>query len=580
MTSTMTILGKKSVEQKDDDILLNAKEYTDSEISKLINGAPETLDTLKELASAIEENREAIGEAVANIAIATDDKAGFVKSGGDVTVNTDGTMSVNDDSHKHSASNITEDTNHKFVTEAILNHLKSLTGDVQSQLNNRLNINMSQSTTDFNELKTVGIYHFSISSGVNQTELHTPIGEDIDGYSTVTHYNLIVFGEYTRLSQLCISAFTHNRGMWFRSLHDNTWSPWFRIYTNKDDLKRVIGAATSSALGLVKSGGDVTVGSDGTITINDDSHNHTISNIDGLSDSLDTKADTTLSNLSDKVKALYNIGGAPRKNLADNWDFTNPVNQRGKTQYTQGQYAMDRWVAETGSSVTIKDGYIAIATTTQAIIQRITEAEAKQLNGKTVTVSILTKEGNLATKTGVITYDGTKDIHLGTGSVDGVKFGMSLFPKNKSFQIGRIFGTGNVKAVKTEFGDTQTLAYQKSDGKWELFEHMDYDSELLKCKRYFWRSPVYALWTQIMYSAYVPVNIMFPVEMRITPTVRIFSYEGTLGVLSRWGEADDSTATATPNTRSTTTKGVNGFNVKNYNANQAYSYYIEASADI
>ena len=203
------------------------------------------------------------------------------------------------------------------------------------------------------------------------------------------------------------------------------------------------------------------------------------------------KAELDLSNLDSPSAALYNLGAGVRPNLADNWDFTNPVNQRGKTQYTQGQYAMDRWAVETGGSVTIKDGYIAIATQTQAIIQHITEAEAKQLNGKTVTVSILTKEGNLATKTGVMTYDGTKDVHIITGSVDGVKFGVSLFPKNKSFQIGRIFGTGNVKAVKTELGDTQTLAYQKSDGKWELLEHADYATELLKCQRHYWQDDTF-----------------------------------------------------------------------------------------
>ena len=49
--------------------------------------------------------------------------------------------------------------------------------------------------------------------------------------------------------------------------------------------------AAGSALGLVKSGGDVTISS-GVITINDDSHNHTISNIDNLQSSLDAKQAT------------------------------------------------------------------------------------------------------------------------------------------------------------------------------------------------------------------------------------------------------------------------------------------------
>lgn len=49
-------------------------------------------------------------------------------------------------------------------------------------------------------------------------------------------------------------------------------------------------SAAGSSLGLVKSGGDVTISS-GTITVNDDSHNHTIANVDNLQDALDTLTD-------------------------------------------------------------------------------------------------------------------------------------------------------------------------------------------------------------------------------------------------------------------------------------------------
>lgn len=47
--------------------------------------------------------------------------------------------------------------------------------------------------------------------------------------------------------------------------------------------------AAGSSLGGVKTGGDVTV-SNGVITVNDDSHNHVISNVDGLQSALDGKA--------------------------------------------------------------------------------------------------------------------------------------------------------------------------------------------------------------------------------------------------------------------------------------------------
>ena len=51
--------------------------------------------------------------------------------------------------------------------------------------------------------------------------------------------------------------------------------------------------ATSSALGGVKSGTDITVDSSGNVSVNDDSHNHIISNVDGLQDALNGKADSS-----------------------------------------------------------------------------------------------------------------------------------------------------------------------------------------------------------------------------------------------------------------------------------------------
>lgn len=59
--------------------------------------------------------------------------------------------------------------------------------------------------------------------------------------------------------------------------------------------------AADTSLGLVKSGGDVTISS-GTITVNDDSHNHVISNVDGLQSALDAKGSASdVSNLKTLV---------------------------------------------------------------------------------------------------------------------------------------------------------------------------------------------------------------------------------------------------------------------------------------
>lgn len=69
----------------------------------------------------------------------------------------------------------------------------------------------------------------------------------------------------------------------------------------KDDLP----SAAGSSLGLVKSGGDVTISS-GTITVNDDSHNHVISNVDGLQAALNEKV-TVLSDMT-KFPVTYGFG--------------------------------------------------------------------------------------------------------------------------------------------------------------------------------------------------------------------------------------------------------------------------------
>lgn len=68
--------------------------------------------------------------------------------------------------------------------------------------------------------------------------------------------------------------------------------------------------ATDSTLGLVKSGGDVTVGADGTMTVQDDSHGHTIANVDGLQDALDAKAPSSRKVNGKSLTADITLGAA------------------------------------------------------------------------------------------------------------------------------------------------------------------------------------------------------------------------------------------------------------------------------
>ena len=69
-------------------------------------------------------------------------------------------------------------------------------------------------------------------------------------------------------------------------------------------------AATADTLGLVKSGGDVAVEEDGTMTVQDNSHDHTIDNIDGLQESLDGKVANTRTVNGKPLSADVTLGAA------------------------------------------------------------------------------------------------------------------------------------------------------------------------------------------------------------------------------------------------------------------------------
>lgn len=139
--------------------------------------------------------------------------------------------------------------------------------------------------------------------------------------------------------------------------------------------------SAGSSLGGVKSGGDVTI-SNGTITVNDDSHNHVISNIDGLQSALDGKSSTShnhasayiakaLSMMADdgdvkvswsdqdviaKIKALGSgmhtayakSGTTNNPKTTESWRFI--VHKTGTTNYG--------WVIAFGSSGSIYTGYV------------------------------------------------------------------------------------------------------------------------------------------------------------------------------------------------------------------------------
>lgn len=105
-------------------------------------------------------------------------------------------------------------------------------------------------------------------------------------------------------------------------------------------------------------------------------------------------------------------------NLLDNSDFRNPVNQRGKTNYTGGGYTIDRWVLGVSTVVVnVLDDGIEITggnpTYNAPYIQKVPE----NLTGKTVTLAVCDSDGVIETVTGTVQTDSACSTNTTYGSI-------------------------------------------------------------------------------------------------------------------------------------------------------------------
>lgn len=106
-------------------VLTQSKGYTDTKINELVNGAPEAMDTLAELAAAIEDNSDLMDALNAAIGNKVDKADGMGLSSNDYTSAEKTKLAgiatgANNYTHpsSHAASMITQDSTHRFVTDA------------------------------------------------------------------------------------------------------------------------------------------------------------------------------------------------------------------------------------------------------------------------------------------------------------------------------------------------------------------------------------------------------------------------------------------------------------------------------
>lgn len=223
--------------------------------------------------------------------------------------------------------------------------------------------------------------------------------------------------------------------------------------------------------------------------------------IDGSAPIIDTTMNVNADTLQNKnwSQMLTN------KNLLDNWDFRNPVNQRGQTSYTglnsRYEYTVDRWAISqynTNLVVTVNDGYITLSNSGDSTQYYVQKMERFIDINNPYTLSAKTHNGVILCATNGMLYSDVWGM-----MVDQSANGVAIFVSPNS--------SVSFDIVKLELGSISTLANDPP---------ADYGTELAKCQRYCIMYGQYAQWlyTDIQLN-YIDFTIQIPASMRTTPSI-------------------------------------------------------------
>lgn len=201
-------------------------------------------------------------------------------------------------------------------------------------------------------------------------------------------------------------------------------------------------------------------------------------------------ANRTLSNLTNPQQALANLGAGVRPNLADNCDFTNPVNTVG---FTSGTYSNDfsifnRWnVQSLGNSITATLTATGLQVNTTASNQGIRQAiDAKNFSAQLYTSSVIIDgvlySAQFPKPTGsgvIIQYPGSNYYFAITPYGDAWFWYPFVEYQAEPMEV-------TISHCKLEEGEGQTLAYEDESGALVILPQPDssYAVQLLRCQMY------------------------------------------------------------------------------------------------
>lgn len=195
-------------------------------------------------------------------------------------------------------------------------------------------------------------------------------------------------------------------------------------------------------------------------------------------------------------------------NLVDNWYFIGggsqqggnqfPINEQGNTSYTLGTsntFSVNRWLSTNGTITVASDHINYTSQASLASYKRFIQPTGVTIpSGTTVTISMLAKVNSVG---------GTVYMRLGNAYASYAAYGLTISAATTDYELFThtvktdrdiaasfdilVNNTAesaidiDIKAVKMELSDSQTLAHQEN-GVWVLNEIPNYEEQLIRCK--------------------------------------------------------------------------------------------------
>lgn len=268
--------------------------------------------------------------------------------------------------------------------------------------------------------------------------------------------------------------------------------------------------------------------------------------------------------------------GNPR-NLLDNSDFRNPVNQRGLQEYTSNGYSIDRWIFEKSGNVNAR-----------LVVQRVEAGFPEDRislqvgSGFADFYQKLENYDKMAGKRYTIAVNINGVVYAQVFTMGNFAGGISLGNDGAVF-----YSTPNqhvlIRATTAPGFNMLWMALYEGEYTAETlpeYRCKGYGAELAECQRYYYRNWDGDMLPQKLAGLYAPkagrtTSVVFPVTMRETPSITLYNpISGNKNCVGDWTTDEDVSASALYVTK-------HHFMISgNVEASKMYEYLYEATADL